>query len=138
VITRTLKQALLLAVLAAIPALISARLQLRLVRQEALQPGEIGAATARQWGDQVQWVDARPLTQFDKGHVPGALLLNLENWDSLIPKFLDAWDPDKTVIVYCDGGSCDASRAVADRLRDDYQIKPIYVLKGGWPAWQAK
>jgi rhodanese-related sulfurtransferase len=138
VILRVLKQALLLAALALVPALICSKIQLRSTHEEPLAPGEIRAASVRQWGNQVQWVDARSQARYEAGHIPGAVLLNLENWESLIPKFLDAWDLEKTVVVYCDGGSCDASRAVADRLREDYQVKSIYVLKGGWPAWQAK
>ena len=140
-IARALQQAFLIAALALLPALVCGSIRVRFNSAKPPEPlalGEVRAATAREWGDQVQWVDARPKARFDAGHIPGAILLNLEQWPDLIGSFLDAWEPDKTVVVYCDGGDCDASRAVADRLRDDYQVKAIYVLKGGWPAWQAK
>jgi rhodanese-related sulfurtransferase len=138
VIARALTQAILIAALALLPATICGFVRLRVQHEEPLAPGEIRVESARNWGDQVQWVDARPKARFEAGHIPGAIPLNMEEWPDLIGKFLDAWDLDKTVVVYCDGGDCDASRAVADRLRDDYQVKSIYVLKGGWPAWQAK
>ena len=44
--------------------------------------------------------------------------------------------PIRRVVVYCDGGGCEASRHVADRLRDKLGMKSVFVLKGGWPAWQ--
>lgn len=135
---RTLRQALLLLALAALPALVSGAMQLQTHREEPLAPGEVRVATAQLWREHVQWVDARPQARFDAGHIPGAILLNEEQWETLLPKFLDAWDPDKTVIVYCDGGHCDASRAVAERLRGELQIQSTFVLKGGWPAWQAR
>ena len=66
----------------------------------------------------------------------GAILLNEEHWEELIPAFLDAWDPEKTIVVYCDGGKCDASRAIATRLRDELKLESVYVLQGGWTAWR--
>ena len=81
-------------------------------------------------------MDARPRTRFEAGHIPGALLLNEDEWEALVNPFLDAWQPDQTVVVYCDGGGCEASRHVADLLREKLELKSVFVLKGGWPAWQ--
>src|SRR5258708_4798310 len=126
---RILRQALLLAGLALLPALVSGAIQLRQNPQIPLQPGEIRAATARQWGTQVAYVDARPALRYEAGHIAGAARLTDEEWETLVPKFLDLWDPDKTVVVYCDGGSCDASREIADRIRKELQITSVYVLQ---------
>ena len=83
------------------------------------------------------WVDARSADDYAADHVPGAILLNLENWDQLFPKFLDEWSPDKKVVVYCSATSCDLSREVAERLRKN-NIPSVFVLKGGWEAWKAR
>ena len=83
------------------------------------------------------WVDARSADDYAADHVPGAILLNLENWDQLFPKFLDEWSPDKKVVVYCSAASCDLSREVAERLRKN-SIPSVFVLKGGWEAWKAR
>lgn len=107
-------------------------------RDEPLAPDEVRAATARSWGKDAIFVDARLRDRFDAGHIEGALLLNHEEWDALVPKFLDVWDPDKKVVVYCDGGGCDAARSVAERMRDKLQIPNVYILKGGWPEWQSR
>lgn len=135
-IRRAFLQALVLLLIAAAPAVVSGLLQVK--KEEPLGEGEVRAATARQWGASVLFVDARPQARYDAGHIPGAVLLNEENWDDLFPAFSDAWDPDKTVVVYCDGGACEASQHVATRLREALQVKNVFVLKGGWPEWQRK
>lgn len=137
-IDRALRQALALLALALLPAIVSGALQLRWNHQEALAPGEVRAATVREWGSKVQWVDARPRDKFEAGHIEGAMLLNEDEWNALVAKFLNDWDPDRPVVVYCDGGSCEASHGVARRLRDEYHIGDVHVLKGGLTAWRAK
>ena len=82
------------------------------------------------------WVDARSADDYEAEHVPGALLLNLESWDELFPKFLDQWTPEKKVVVYCSAATCELSREVAERLRTN-GISSVFVLKGGWEAWKA-
>jgi rhodanese-related sulfurtransferase len=89
------------------------------------------------WGENVLWVDARSSDEYEADHVPGAILLNLENWDRLFPEFLDHWNPDKKIVVYCSVASCDLSREVAERLRKN-NIPFVFVLKGGWEAWKAR
>jgi rhodanese-related sulfurtransferase len=87
-----------------------------------------------------RWRPARSAPRRDKfnaGHLPGAILLNEDEWNKLVPAFLDAWDPDRPTVVYCDGGSCEASHAVAKRLREELKIGDVHVLKGGLTEWPA-
>jgi len=49
---------------------------------------------------------------------------------------LAAWSPQKRVVVYCASESCGSSREVARRLRNDAQLKNVFVLEGGWEAWK--
>jgi rhodanese-related sulfurtransferase len=93
---------------------------------------------ARTWGDNAIWVDARPDDEFARDHVPGALSLNEDRWNELLPQFLAVWSPEKKVIVYCSSLSCNASREVARRLRKEAQLPDVFVLKGGWEAWLKK
>jgi rhodanese-related sulfurtransferase len=138
VIARALRQLLILLALALVPALVSAAVQLKWKSDEPLAAGEVRVNTARMWGETVRWVDARPRARYEAGHIGEAVLLNEDEWDSLVPKFLDDWDPEKAVVVYCDGGGCEASHAVAERLKKDFQIPTVYVLKGGYPAWLSR
>ena len=136
---RALRQLGIVLGLALIPALVSGALQLQWNAETPASKGEVTMAIVHNWGDKVLWVDARTRAKYEHAHIPGAILLNEDEWNSLISPSLDAWDPDIPVIVYCDGGSCEASHAVADRLRKEYpQITKLHVLKGGWGAWSAK
>jgi rhodanese-related sulfurtransferase len=98
----------------------------------------VTVAQARAWGGNAIWVDARPDVEFKREHVPGAVLLNEDRWNELLPQFLTAWSPEKRVVVYCSSQSCNASREVARRLRDEAQLKNVFVLQGGWEEWLEK
>ena len=137
-IARAIRQLLALFGIALIPAIVSGAIQLQFRKPEPLGAGEVRAATVRQWGDAVLWVDARPRQRFEAGHIPGAVLLNEDEWDALVPEFLDQWEPEKTIVVYCDGGTCNASNAVAERLKKELQVENVFVLKGGIAAWHAR
>jgi rhodanese-related sulfurtransferase len=90
---------------------------------------------ARAFGDGAIWVDARPDEEFARDHVPGAVSLNEDRWNELLPQFLPNWSPGKKVVVYCSAESCNAAREVAKRLRDEAQLTGVFVLQGGWEEW---
>jgi rhodanese-related sulfurtransferase len=93
---------------------------------------------ARAWSDGAIWVDARPDEEFARDHVPGAFLLNEDHWNELLAQFLPNLSRDKKVVVYCSAESCNAARDVAKRLRDEAQLKDVFVLQGGWEEWVKK
>jgi rhodanese-related sulfurtransferase len=95
----------------------------------------VTVAQARAWGGTAIWVDARPQEEFEREHVPNAVLLNEDRWNELLPQMLATWAPDKRVVVYCSSQSCGASREVARRLREEAGLKNVFVLGGGWEAW---
>jgi len=90
---------------------------------------------ARAWGATAISVDARSDNEFARDHVPGALPLNEDRWNELLSQFLEAWSPEKRVVVYCSSEGCNASREVARRLRAEAQLKNVFVLQGGWEEW---
>jgi len=134
-----LRQALFILLVALIPASLTAAFHPRRPpwSQETLAPGEEMLSTVLAWRENVLWVDARSMEEYEAEHIPGALLLNLENWDQLFPKFLDQWVPDERVVVYCSAATCELSRDVAERLRKN-SVSPVFVLKGGWEAWKMR
>lgn len=93
---------------------------------------------AKAWADSALWVDARPDDEFAHDHVPGAFSLNEDRWSEQLAQFLPNWSPDKKVVVYCSAESCNAARDVAKRLRDEAQLKDVFVLNGGWEEWVKK
>ena len=98
----------------------------------------VTVANARSWGSNTIWIDARPEAEFEQEHVPGALPLNEDRWNELLPQMLAAWSPEKQVVVYCGSDGCGSSREVARRLRKEAQLKNVFVLEGGWEAWLAE
>ena len=135
-----LRQIILLAAAALVPALGEAiYFRDRVSWKSAIPASElVTVGQARAWGDAAMWVDARPDEDFARDHVPGAILLNEDRWNELLPQFLTAWSPEKKVVVYCSAQSCNAAREVAKRLRDEAQLKTVFVLEGGWEEWRKK
>jgi rhodanese-related sulfurtransferase len=121
------------------------RPELYLTGEAASSPDEITVAEALAQGKKktLVWLDARPRAEFDKGHIPEALLLNMYEWEDLVPPvivLLDSLKPETTLmVIYCDSPKCSASHDVAERMKSlplgDWDIR---VLHGGWPAWQTK
>ena len=104
--------------------------------QSPIPPSEsVTVAQAQAWGTNVIWADARPDEEFARDHVPGAISLNEDRWNELLPQFLATWSPEKKVVVYCSSQGCNASREVARKLRTEAQLKDVFVLQGGWEEW---
>ena len=105
-------------------------------QQPPADAAQVTVAQAKNWDAAVLWIDARPDEQFASAHVPGAMQLNEDDWTKLLPKVLAAWSPERKLIVYCSRQTCNASHAVAERLRNEGGLKNVYVLQGGWEEWQ--
>jgi rhodanese-related sulfurtransferase len=131
------RQALILAALALLPGIGEAiYFRDKVSWQSPIPASEMVTLTqARAWNENTIWVDARPDAEFEREHIPGAVLLNEDRWNELLPQFLTMWSPEKRVVVYCSSQSCNASREVARRLRDEAQLENVFVLQGGWEEW---
>ena len=90
------------------------------------------------WKGDVLWIDARPQEHYDAGHVPGAVLLNEQQFDEQLFGLLDTLQTNtKAIVIYCSAARCDASRQILTRLRQTLPVENAFVLKGGWRAWEA-
>jgi rhodanese-related sulfurtransferase len=132
---RAIREAALLAALAALPAIVSGAWQLKWQPPVPLREGEVSVATAQLWGASVLWVDARAREKFERQRIPGAVLLNPEEWEQLVPRFLDAWEVEKAIVVYGEGPGDDAATSVAHRLKEELKLESVWILQGGWRAW---
>jgi rhodanese-related sulfurtransferase len=103
-------------------------------RRPSWQSDEVTLPAASAWRD-VLWIDARPDADFAHGHIPGAIPLNEDHWEDLLPGFLDHYTTTRRIVVYCSSLSCQASHDVARRLREEANIPNVFVLQGGWEAW---
>lgn len=95
------------------------------------------AVIAEKWHDDVFWIDSRIASQFERQHVPGAVSLNEQNFDQALFELIETFQElRKPVIIYCDSEKCDASRKVREQLLQRVPLENVFVLKGGWQAWQ--
>ncbi|HZW11540.1 MAG TPA: rhodanese-like domain-containing protein [Phycisphaerales bacterium] len=88
---------------------------------------------------EVVFIDARPQDEYEAGHIPFAYLVPPASLDSgrlgdLME--LGGVDPSQRTVVYCEGGTCDASELVALHLQDMGFTK-LHIYVDGFPAWQA-
>ena len=133
------KQILLLLALAFVPAIGEALYFRERVSWQSPVPASerVTVEQAKGWGARALWIDARPNEEFVQEHFPNALPLNEDHWNQQLPDVLASWSPEKRIVVYCSTQGCGASRAIAQRLRDEAQIKSVFVLEGGWEALRA-
>jgi len=137
-----LRQSAALLALALLPALVEAfYLRDKVPWQSRVAESDfVDVATARSWGDNALWIDARPSDEFERDHVPGAISLNEDRWGEGLAQFMGTqWVPQKKIVVYCSAASCNLAEDVARRLREEAKLpNEIRILKGGWEAWQNK
>lgn len=84
-------------------------------------------------------IDARHPEEWDKAHIGNAI--NIEppyegDIDGYFKKLM-ALPQNKTLVVYCTGGSCDASHKVASDLMSLGYTR-VYLYTGGWDDWIKK
>lgn len=86
---------------------------------------------------QAVFIDARPQALYAEGHIKGAVNLPWQRAEELFIDVLTPIPPEKQVITYCDGVSCDLSENLAKFLTD-LGYTDVYVLPDGWSRWKGK
>jgi rhodanese-related sulfurtransferase len=127
----------LILLVALVPAVLSALFHPRRPvwsLEQAVVP-EVEWAAVQQRAHPVLLIDARPAAAYERGHIPGALLLGASSGDGGMVAVARAWQPGTRLVVYCDGPRCDAAQSAARRLRRELGIEDVAMLKGGWSAW---
>ncbi|MEZ6234979.1 MAG: rhodanese-like domain-containing protein [Phycisphaerales bacterium] len=86
-----------------------------------------------------QFIDARRADEYAAGHIPRALLCDPSVMYTSPPEFLvmGLFDPaTTTMVIYCEGGSCDASENVG-RFLQQAGFTQVHIFRDGFPAWSA-
>ena len=135
---RSLREALVLALVALIPGAFAIALHPQLAdrARAGLESDAVRVADVREWKMEVLWIDARSEEEFSRAHVPGAVHLDEAHFNETLGDVLAQWTPDRRLVVYCSSTGCSTSKAVAKRLRDA-GLTDVYYLHGGWEAWSA-
>jgi len=83
------------------------------------------------------FLDVRPAPFYAMGHIPGALNLSDQSSTAHLRQVFSPYSKDTKIIAYCSGSGCQSSSELAKRLVGESVCDEVYVLTGGWPAWQA-
>ena len=79
-------------------------------------------------------LDIRDQASYRKGHIPGAELLTLVEIEQRGTLYIDLGNP---IVTYCSCPAEESSLSAALKLRD-LGADTIYVLLGGYAAWEGK
>ncbi len=85
---------------------------------------------------QAVFLDARSAGLFMDGHVPEARSLPYETARDGMPGEILALDRNGTIVIYCEGGDCQSSLAIA-KLLHTKGFTDLRVVEGGWEDWKA-
>ena len=95
----------------------------------------IDAAQAKTMHDRgVLFVDVRSKSSFERGHIPGAVGIDVRS-DTFVEDFTQAAETDQDVVIYCRGENCTRS-GEAILLVHPLGYKHLYHLKTGFPGWK--
>lgn len=83
---------------------------------------------------EVLFVDARPLADYETGHIPNAIAMPMDT-GAIEETTASLARGARTVVAYCDtAGECASSRRLASLLAED-GVHDVRVLRGGIPQW---
>jgi len=77
-------------------------------------------------------LDVRPRTEFEAGHLRGAVNIPIEELSARV----DELPRDREIITYCRGEYCLFADEAAELLRS--HGLDVVRLEGGWPEWQSE
>ena len=80
------------------------------------------------------FIDARDYVEYEIAHIRGAITLPFEEFDKY-KSVLESISKDTPLVTYCDGGECDLSILLGDKLFE-MGYKQVYIFFGGWIDWQ--
>jgi len=81
------------------------------------------------------FIDARPVSEYEAGHIKGAKSLPYKEADWKFVEVMNGIPEEKDVITYCDGETCELSMELAVFLRNT-GYKNVRVLSNGWTVWK--
>ena len=102
-----------------------------------LEIGDVTLAKKLHDSQNFVFVDARSRDDYDEGHIKGALSMPVGQFDEKIEAFLEQYSPEKAIVTYCSGRTCEDSHKLAQLLME-LGYTEINVFIDGFPGWEAE
>ena len=102
-----------------------------------LEIGDVSLAKKLFDSQKFIFVDARSRGDYDEGHIKGAVSLPVGQFDEKIEAFLERYPPEKAIITYCSGRTCEDSHKLA-QLFLAFGYTEINVFIDGYPGWETE
>jgi rhodanese-related sulfurtransferase len=80
------------------------------------------------------FVDVRSPTDYEFGHISGAILLPEEEIEQKLPELRPRLERAEVIVVYCKSVDCGKSLWAAIRLRNE-GLKQTVIYPAGWNEW---
>ena len=80
------------------------------------------------------FLDARAKTDYEAGHIAGALSLPVETFDGAFPLIAPILSPDSAIVSYCDGVECELSHRLVEMLHQN-GFTNVRLIVNGWTEW---
>jgi rhodanese-related sulfurtransferase len=85
----------------------------------------------------VIFADARSKTEYNHGHIQGAINLPPHEEEIWAGDLIANKAPDQLIITYCDGEHCSLAQELAEKLTL-LGFENVHYLKDGWNQWKAR
>lgn len=80
-------------------------------------------------------VDTRSLSDYNDGHIPGAVLFPVYEFDEYFEEFISSHPPYLTLVLYCFDIHCDMSKEMYQLLVNTANYEKILIYSGGYLDW---
>jgi rhodanese-related sulfurtransferase len=102
-----------------------------------LEIGDIALAKKLYDSKKFLFVDARSRDNYNEGHIKGAVSLPVGQFDEKIEAFMEKYPPEKAIVTYCAGRTCEDSHNLAQLLLA-FGYTEINVFIDGFPEWESE
>ena len=102
-----------------------------------LEIGDVALAKKLHDSKKFVFVDARSRDDYDEGHIKGAVSMPVGQFDEKIEAFMEQYLPEKAIVTYCSGRTCEDSHNLAQLLLA-FGYTEIKVFIDGFPGWESE
>jgi len=88
-------------------------------------------------GSDAIFIDARLASDYERGHLAGAISLPIDANDAMWEQTLAKIPQGQPIVTYCQSAGCKFAEKVSLRLIEE-GCTDIALFKGGWAEWVAK